>query len=371
MASGKNASVGRTKFNLKQMKKLIEHKELDAATFDNSRLPLRNCLFSDDEKPNWPNNGGSFSLLGVCHSSDKLKFKDSNYLYWNKCAEVIERYPRDVPEGVTELPTDKPQLAYTGRLKAYEIDEDADFIYLEDPHHHQGWVKISERFVSAYFFYHIAIDVSTAWADKNFPKIVEAMEYKPIYGSRIVPEGVKRNLIGHKLGDKIYDLDWNKLKSEKNLELTPDDVFGSENQIVDDNKKVEEEPPDYLKYDNKEVSCLEPPRWRKDYFEAGKARGKWEECQRWKGEVSKFFNNDYKDWYGNSDEELPTIVRQALEDRQLREEIAYTHGAQWKYKTVEDYFKANGYDFCTEESQTVHYLACNAFNAAREIREVK
>ena len=233
------------------MKKYKTFKEIDAATFDNSRLPLKNCTFSNCGE-NW--SVECDTLAGIHYGAYPFvggRTLVDDYRRYAKCAEVIERYPRDVPEGVTELPEDKPFLAYVGEMSFGDIKKLKCHLLVKE-----SWIH-SDCGLEDEWVYHAAIDVSTEEAEENFPEIVEAMEYEEVTSEASDGEVYT---IGHNLGDKMYNSKW---------------------ESIDDDLKVEEEPPDYQEYDDKEVSWVE----RKHYFEAGKARGKWEERQRWKDKI--------------------------------------------------------------------------------------
>lgn len=252
------------------MKKYKQYKELDAATFDNSMLPLKNCAFKDKVDDYWGEY--SFSLIGI-HAGNRPFIRNGGSSF-EQCAEIIEHYPRDVPEGVTELPPEMPQLAYVPLKKYipgefYDISEDLNcYAYnFKD----SVWKPFHGKAIDIL----LAIDVSKRWAAENFPEIVEAMEYKAIYDT----DG---SISGHKLDSKFYDVDWeNATKLVNNLSKF------LKNQIVDGNKKAEEEPPDFKKW---KATVDEDEDFADIAFEAGKARGKWEATQ-WKYETIDDYMN--------------------------------------------------------------------------------
>ena len=279
------------------MKKITEYKELDAATFDNSRLPLKNCVFYNSKhKPVYSEKG---TLRGIT----KNGFLTEDITEFHFCSEIIERYPRKVPEEVAKLPDDKPFLAYMGTGDTLKLNSGSTEIYEYRPSGGEGWTGVvlnkhsytEEEFKSMHF----AIDVSTPWAAENFTEIVEAMEYEAIKDYCNYP-ATKAPTIAHKLGDKTYDLNFNR------TDLLPEDVFGKEvenkprnpvtrtleKDIVCKNliykspenkeKKVEETKPlDWETFKKSaEISVtngfVSNILYLEEAFYAGKARGKWE-----------------------------------------------------------------------------------------------
>ena len=183
------------------MKKLEEIKELKPETLKISRLPLENCLFSQGGTEKYP---GTLKYIG----GGLFPFVESAGSQWSRCFEVIPRCPRDVPEGVAELPEELPQLAYAKKMIWEDIPQSA-YIYTA-----MRWIPFKEfcreLFDSGQKFY-TAIDVSIQWSAKNFPDIVEAMEYKELREPEYQGYRGPSILIGHKLGKDIYALDWRKL----------------------------------------------------------------------------------------------------------------------------------------------------------------
>lgn len=45
----------------------------------------------------------------------------------------------------------------------------------------------------------------------------------------------------------------------------------------------------------------------------------------WRNELDKVFADDFKDWYDNSDEDRPRVVRMVIEGLEEREELALSN----------------------------------------------
>lgn len=178
------------------------YKEINAETFDNSRLPLK-CIFKDEEDDEWYPT--LRDLVGIIKNlRGGFEFQDSNGHHWDCCAEPAEYHPRKVPKGVLPLPCDKPFLAYVpwemlpeGRKCVYTIVGDL------------GWVPARNK-VADSGNRHGAIDVSTEWASKIFPDIVKSMGYDPIFNAYGI-------LVSHKINDDVYDLEWKKLSHTQHV----------------------------------------------------------------------------------------------------------------------------------------------------------
>lgn len=248
------------------MKKLTEYKELDAATFDNSRFFKEDivCVFKNHINEEWSKPR---DLHGVIFDPKfPQRFIDDTGMHQNYATEVITRYPRDVPEGVAELPEDKPFLAYVLEkdhkiLKEYYFDEKE--LYFWD---RSKWI-ITDRYNP--YYDHYAINVSTPWAAEKFPEIVEAMEYEPIFW------GVKKEYLkGHKLGDKTYDLNWKEINTEFDKE---------EDKSLKKSEPLEEPPDEDELISNTFFPIFyDQERCVRRLIQAGKARGEWESDQKWK-----------------------------------------------------------------------------------------
>ena len=253
------------------MKKLEYKIPLKAEEIDLRELPAEGCIFAEGE--------GDFIqegvLAGVILDRGRLVFLDGNSKPWLRCAKIESRYPRDVPEGLPPLP--KPFLAYVGLEKDFpgvfrdqdsNIKESSIYEFHADKN---SWVNDNTTRLNS----DKAVDVSTKWASKNFPEIVEAMEYEAIKHSE------KDKIQFHKLGDKKYTLDW-ELFSYK---IKP-------NQIVDANKKVEpnhipdagemveKEPPGFLEIYTESDLSFDSQDELELLFLAGKRRGRWEAAQQ-------------------------------------------------------------------------------------------
>lgn len=246
------------------MKKLTEYKELEAATLDNTRLPIKNCVCLDSggiRVYTEPKN----TIVGTVFFGGDLYFQTKSRGIWPRAAEIITRYPRDVPEGVTPLPEDKPFLAYLD-LRNYDINLELDIsCYINAVT--DEWVPLNEGPTMPV---HVAIDVSTQWAKEKFPEIVEAMEYERVYTIKF---GGKK-WIGHRLGDRFYDLRWNPIRD---IDLTNEpncDPKGAEGDS-------QNEPPDFEPWIMSQLTegqafVSEHHDEKLADFNAGKARGKWE-----------------------------------------------------------------------------------------------
>lgn len=294
------------------MKKITEKKPLDAATFDNSRLPLDNCEFwNQPDKTNFTGTlnaiqAGVYSFVRKCGGD------------FAHCAEVSARFPRDVPEGVTPLPEDKPFLAYVGTggpalAKMVGGDRREPSLWaLEDARvwrNYEGKGKRGEE-----EFVHYALDVSTAWAAENFPDIVEAMEYEPTM-QRAAPEyGPEKRLVGHTLGDKTYDLGWNEICEAESFDST--EIVNEAKRLAKQRSIIEEEPLNWDSY------CIRNQYYDPDgiggiLFEAGEARGKWEATRFKYGEaemrdlLQTIFINSFPS--NDNVEEILNLARQTRE----------------------------------------------------------
>ena len=200
------------------MKKLTEYKELVADEVKHSMLPVENCVFWNIDR----DNSFKGTLIHICARDYPFKRKEDGGVY-RHCAKLVKRYPRDVPEGVEPLPEDKPFLAYVGHTSHFSHYPDNGW-WVES---WDSWIKLDEFILNnpSIQVVNAAIDVSTEWAQLKFPKIVEAMEYeaiysKPYYDLNQKDRGMATSTtkkgyhVGHKLGDRTYDLDWKEVVSE-------------------------------------------------------------------------------------------------------------------------------------------------------------
>lgn len=270
------------------MKKLTTYKELDANNLDLSRLPLK-CVFTNDRLTKEEFEGKSYihhidTLRGLLSYDGTLHFADNKTLIWKHCAEIGERYPKDVPEGVKPFAENMPQFAYIGSIFESKLNENY-YVFVE-----HRWQPVDNKIKQMYreALLHVAIDVSTKWAEENFPEIVEAMEYEAItetidekvpFGNNSCYVHSDEILIGHKLGDRTYGLDW------KPTELSQKDVSGKDvsNKESCESKptqsNLQEEPLDKKGY-LASINCGMYVNWTntdiEEAYDAGKARGKWE-----------------------------------------------------------------------------------------------
>jgi len=278
------------------MKKIIKTKKLDPKTIDNSKFPFRAKVSCRDGYNDITN------VKGVHWVDGKLMWyavPDRSEMdcceYWDIAEEISERYPREVPGGVTVLPANKPFLAYLEKggewlsEKTKGKREPSLWAYLNN---NCTWRNNGNDGYSGYAqTLHYALDVSTKWARKHFPEIVEAMEYEAI-------KNISGELIKHKLGEDYYDLNWEKVKPlpvavEKSFRPIPDGEASSSD-------RPEEEPPEVDEaftinygqaldsHDIPEIRKVERAIIKLAYengFMAGEKRGKWKEYVRVKEDI--------------------------------------------------------------------------------------
>ena len=252
------------------MKTYRYYKELNAATFDHSRLPFSPVVFLNlkAEPLGWTNSLSNSNLHGIRFVDGEFYFEDDFCSLWRHCAEVIERYPRDVPQGVTPLPEDKPFLAYVDLQNHQTAETFYDVAEEWNCYAYNHKDEIWEPFHGKVIGVLLAIDVSTEWAAENFPEIVEAMEYESVYGNK-----AGQGMIGHKLGNKTYDLEWNEI-GECSSFCHKDEPCS----ITKDGKcDIGEEPPDFERF-LPEGAKSRYHSWLAlhDAYDAGYARGEWE-----------------------------------------------------------------------------------------------
>ena len=183
------------------MKNIITYKKIDDVR--HSDLPLNNVVFRNDGAEPWRDSLSPCCGIGVAGYPDSgyvKTYQDSYGNYWNQCAQVIERCPRSVPQELLPFPENKPFLAYIGTSKSIENC----YVFVE-----YRWQPVDNKIKQMYreALVHVAIDVSTEWAAENYPEIVDAMEYEPIF-SYIDPKSMSPQKTGHKLGNRTYDLNW-------------------------------------------------------------------------------------------------------------------------------------------------------------------
>lgn len=95
---------------------------------------------------------------------------------WTCAALITERYPNEVPEGIT--PLSHPWLAYVGQgpLPGKSLESVGTELYWASPHSTEwtvggygyGWAPNA----------HCAVDIRTDYARKHYPELVDAMEYR-------------------------------------------------------------------------------------------------------------------------------------------------------------------------------------------------
>ena len=196
------------------MKEITEYKELTPEEAKELKWPVKNCVFTDVYEvgwfKHWFEKHFARSLFGLVFTADNLyDFIDDFGTRWKHCAHVIHRLPIAVPEGVDPLP--KPFLAYLGIGLRLPRDGMNGHYWITGKS--GTW---SRGAIGKYSDRHYAIDVSTEWAMEKFPKFVEAMEYEEVYGG-----WANRQFVGHRLGNRFYDLDWEEIKEEPNTEGNP------------------------------------------------------------------------------------------------------------------------------------------------------
>lgn len=261
------------------MKKLTTYKELDPNDLSYSDLPIKNCVPWSRIKEKWDDyNRGTITRLA--YDCGPFIMQEKGKLGFNRCAQIIERYPRDVPEGVKPLPENRPFLAFFGQQPFPLSTINRPELYMLCS---KGWDNNDGKgWAGSHGTNHYAIDVSTPLAAENFPEIVEAMEYKPFYDYSKGPD--RKVLKVHRLGEKSYDLEWNEIPYEE-------DVSGKDT-CESKSTETQDEPLGRLDY-LEAIDCgYENVDWTnadvEETYDAGKDRGKWEATQ-WKYETIKDF----------------------------------------------------------------------------------
>lgn len=159
------------------MKKITEYKDLNPADFNTSKFPLKNCRVYDGSL--WFNA----CIIGICYdigSCTKFVFEaeavGTDQIYFQSAKEPIERYPTDVPEGVAPLPL--PYLAYLGIKETIPVSFEGEYWQFNKLYDcdkgtwSPGYTARELHFLQNE---HVAIDVSSKFAARNFPDFVEAM----------------------------------------------------------------------------------------------------------------------------------------------------------------------------------------------------
>lgn len=272
------------------MKKLTEYKELEPKDFLAINEDERYLVWEGEDKE----DGELHYITYLAKRDGEFFFGAKNGFSWPQCAEIITRYPRDVPEGVAELPEDKPFFAYVGE-KFIESPNYCKFLVTTNFIKKWHYPDLGEFKLLKNSKIDVAIDISTEWAADKFPEIVEAMEYEPVYKDENdqTSEHGKwiKQLIGHKLGSKTYDLEWKEFKPTRVkgghpvVNLQGQEIVCEKLKIASglENEKSEplEEPPDFDDYDEDDESFNHDDLTiREQFFEAGKARGWWERDQQ-------------------------------------------------------------------------------------------
>ena len=148
----------------------ITAKEALRALADNNADPVDGFAFRDYEDKCW----SPAQLVGVVLVNTDFPFR-ADGVRWPCCARVEEVNPRDVPEGVTPLPDDKPWLAYVGLEPDFFGKHDGNGVWFHSKFYGKGVWKPGFSTMGGG---HIAIDVRTDFAKQHFPQIVEAMDYE-------------------------------------------------------------------------------------------------------------------------------------------------------------------------------------------------
>ena len=184
------------------MKEITEYKELTPEEAKKLEWPVENCSFSDVPEDAFFRS--SLTGLKYLKGIGSYRFIDEGGMDWDRCIRLIKRSPRAVPDDVLPLPDDKPFLAYLG--KGSELLSDIWEGYYWSIGRSGFWCGGS---TGGHNNRHYAINVSTYLAAKYYPELIEAMEYEKVYAGH-----GNQHHIGHRLGNKLYDLGWKEIKEQ-------------------------------------------------------------------------------------------------------------------------------------------------------------
>lgn len=150
----------------------ITPREALLALAENDGKPVDGFALADPDSDYAPQK-----LMGVTSREPRFEGEDC---YFRKCARVEEVNPRDVPEGCTPFPGHMPWLAYVPMELRKDFPINPAIYYISRSHDDcwcndegDGWDMEADASL-----HHYAIDVRTGFAAKEYPQIVEAMEYE-------------------------------------------------------------------------------------------------------------------------------------------------------------------------------------------------